>query len=120
MTQTAPRPRRSADEAPDPAEVYLEVQRSAAFRVVRERYRRFVVPACAAFLAWYFGYLLLAVYAPGPMGLRLLGPVNLAMALFFGQFAAAGLITAAYVRDAHRNRDRAALDLRWETQERTR
>jgi uncharacterized membrane protein (DUF485 family) len=130
MTQTAPGPRKNAGsappagrmegEVPDATEVYLEVQRSDEFRLVRASYRRFVGPACAGFLAWYFGYVLLAVYAPGLMGVQVLGPVNLAMVFFFGQFAVVGLITTAYVMDAHRRRDRAALNLRWETQERTR
>ncbi|MGW2632730.1 DUF485 domain-containing protein [Streptomyces chattanoogensis] len=100
-------------------EVYLTVQRSAAFQEVRRRYRRFVVPATAAFLAWYLAYVIAATAAPDLMGHRVTGALNVAMLAGLGQFATTFLLTWAYARHARLHRDRAALDIRWETQELT-
>jgi uncharacterized membrane protein (DUF485 family) len=116
-TQTVPplpKPR-SADHG----DVYLAVQRSAAFREVRRRYRRFVVPATAVFLAWYLAYVTAATVAPHLMAYRVAGALNVAMLAGLGQFATTFLLTWAYARHARLRRDNAALDIRWETQELT-
>ncbi|MFF7447823.1 MULTISPECIES: DUF485 domain-containing protein [unclassified Streptomyces] len=102
------------------ADVYLQVQRSAAFQEVRSRYRRFVVPACLAFFAWYVGYVVAATTAPGLMARPVAGAVNVAMVAGLGQFLTTFLLTWAYARHARLRRDRAALELRWDTQELTR
>ncbi len=102
------------------AEVYLEVQRSAAFQEVRRRYRRFVVPAVAVFLVWYLAYVVTATTAPGLMARPVAGAVNVAMVAGLGQFLTTFLFTWAYARHARLRRDRAALELRWDTQELTR
>ncbi|MFB7030478.1 MULTISPECIES: DUF485 domain-containing protein [unclassified Streptomyces] len=102
------------------AEIYLEVQRSPAFQEVRRRYRRFVFPATLAFLAWYLAYVVAATAAPGLMGRPVAGAVNVAMVAGLGQFLTTFLLTWAYARHARLRRDRAALELRWDTQEMTR
>ncbi|MGX4689393.1 DUF485 domain-containing protein [Streptomyces sp. JNUCC 63] len=102
------------------AEVYLEVQRSAAFQEVRSRYRRFVVPAVAVFFAWYVAYVVTATTAPGFMARPVAGAVNMAMLAGLGQFLSTFLLAWAYARHARLRRDRAALELRWDTQELTR
>ncbi|MFE9833592.1 DUF485 domain-containing protein [Streptomyces sp. NPDC005551] len=102
------------------AEVYLDVQRSAAFQGVRSRYRRFVIPGAALFLTWYVGYVVTATTAPGLMARPVAGAVNVAMLAGLGQFLTTFLLTWAYARHARLRRDRAALDLRWDTQELTR
>ncbi len=109
-----PGPGRSA------AEIYLEVQRSAAFREVRSRYRRFVVPASLAFFTWYLAYVVAATTAHDLMARPVVGAVNVAMVAGLGQFFTTFLLTWAYARHARLRRDRAALDLRWDTQELTR
>ncbi|GAA3157380.1 DUF485 domain-containing protein [Streptomyces echinatus] len=98
-------------------DVYVEVQRSQAFQEVRGRYRRFVVPGTAAFLVWYVGYVVAATTAPGLMARPVAGAVNVAMVAGLGQFLTTFLLTWAYSRHARLRRDRAALDLRWDTQE---
>ncbi|MFJ6442329.1 DUF485 domain-containing protein [Streptomyces sp. NPDC091649] len=108
------------DPAPSAADVYLEVHRSAAFREVRRRYRRFVVPAALAFLLWYLAYVVAATTAPGLMARPVAGAVNVAMLAGLGQFLTTFLLTWAYARHARLRRDRVALDLRWDTQEMTR
>ncbi|SCK48232.1 Uncharacterized membrane protein, DUF485 family [Streptomyces sp. WMMB 714] len=108
-------------EPGDPhAAVYLTVQRSPAFQQVRRRYRRFVLPATAAFLVWYFAYVVTATLAPQLMARPLVGVFNVAMAAGLAQFATTFLLTWAYVRHARLRRDRPALELRWETQDMTR
>ncbi|AMW15554.1 hypothetical protein A4E84_29970 [Streptomyces qaidamensis] len=102
------------------ADVYLEVQRSAAFQEVRRRYRKFVVPASVAFFAWYVGYVVTATTAPELMARPVAGAVNVAMVAGLGQFLSTFLLTWAYARHARLRRDRAALELRWDTQELTR
>ncbi|MFC8509445.1 DUF485 domain-containing protein [Streptomyces sp. NPDC057411] len=110
-------PRQQARSA---AEIYLEVQRSPAFQEVRSRYRRFVFPAAAAFILWYLAYVVAATVAPGLMARPVAGAVNVAMVAGLGQFATTFLLTWAYARHARLRRDRAALELRWDTQEMTR
>ncbi|MEV4879570.1 DUF485 domain-containing protein [Streptomyces cyaneofuscatus] len=105
---------------PSAAEIYLEVHRSAAFREVRRRYRRFVMPAALAFLLWYLAYVVAATTAPDLMARPVAGAVNVAMVAGLGQFLTTFLLTWAYARHARLRRDRAALDLRWDTQEMTR
>lgn len=101
-------------------DVYLEVQRSAAFQEVRSRYRRFVVPAVAGFFLWYVAYVVAATSAPALMARPVAGAVNVAMVAGLGQFLTTFLLTWAYARHARLRRDRAALELRWDTQELTR
>ncbi|WP_432752597.1 DUF485 domain-containing protein [Streptomyces sp. JL2001] len=102
------------------ADIYLEVQRSPAFQEVRSRYRRFVIPASLAFLLWYLAYVVAATAAPGLMARPVAGAVNVAMLAGLGQFLTTFLLTWAYARHARLRRDRAALELRWDTQEMTR
>lgn len=101
------------------AAVYLAVQRSAAFQEVRRRYRRFVLPATALFLLWYFAYVIMSTAAPELMGHQVAGELNVAMLAGLGQFATTFLLTWAYARHARLRRDRVALELRWETQDLT-
>jgi uncharacterized membrane protein (DUF485 family) len=47
---------------------WVAAERSPEFRELIKRKRSFVVPATIFFLAWYFGFIILAGYAPGFMG----------------------------------------------------
>ncbi|NGO70988.1 DUF485 domain-containing protein [Streptomyces boncukensis] len=109
-----------ASASPAHAAVYLTVQRSAAFQQMRRRYRRFVLPATAAFLVWYLAYVTVATSAPALMARPLAGAFNVGMAAGLAQFATTFLLTWAYARHARLRRDRLALELRWETQDMTR
>lgn len=100
-------------------EIYLAVRRSGAFQEVRRRYRRFVVPATLLFLVWYLAYVVAAIAAPGLMARQLIGAFNVAMAAGLGQFVTTFLLAWAYMWHARLRRDRAALEIRWETQELT-
>ncbi|MFE9771612.1 DUF485 domain-containing protein [Streptomyces sp. NPDC005931] len=115
-TAAVPSPR-GEDAAVAAAGVYLEVQRSAAFQEVRSRYRRFVTPTVVAFFVWYVAYVVTATTAPALMGRPVAGAVNVGMLAGLGQFLTTFLLTWAYTRHARLRRDRAALELRWDTQE---
>ncbi|MFE0102614.1 DUF485 domain-containing protein [Streptomyces sp. NPDC059009] len=102
------------------ADIYREVQQSAAFQEVRRRYRRFVVPGVAVFFTWYLTYVVTATTAPGLMARPVSGAVNVAMVAGLAQFLTTFLLTWAYARHARLRRDRAALDLRWSVYEQKR
>jgi uncharacterized membrane protein (DUF485 family) len=107
----------AADEA---AEIYRTVQSSAAFQEIRRSYRAFVFPATGVFLGWYLLYVAAQAAAPGLMRRQVAGPLNVAWVLGLLQFASTFLLTWLYARNARTKRDRAALELRWNTQDRLR
>ncbi|GAA2749046.1 DUF485 domain-containing protein [Kitasatospora cinereorecta] len=102
------------------AGVYREVQAGAAFQAIRSGYRGFVLPATAVFLAWYLLFVVAQAFAPNLMRRQVAGPLNVAWVLGLGQFASTFLLTWLYARNARTKRDRAALDLRWDTQDQLR
>ncbi len=118
--------RRSAEAEVPPTEervggaVYRSVQDSEAFQEIRRGYRSFVFPACAGFLAWYLLFVTAQAFMPDLLGRRIAGPLNVAWALGLGQFASTFLLTWLYARNARTKRDRAALELRWDTQDQLR
>jgi uncharacterized membrane protein (DUF485 family) len=114
-----PQARREEHAAAGRAAVYVEVQHSPAFLQVRDRYRKFAFPAVACFVSWYLLYVVAATTAPGLMGHRVSGELNVAMVAGLAQFATTFLLTWAYARHARLRRDRAALDLRWTLATRT-
>ncbi|MFD7731498.1 DUF485 domain-containing protein [Kitasatospora phosalacinea] len=116
--------RRTAEPAPPEEragrEVYRSVQESDAFQEIRSGYRSFVFPASAGFLTWYLLFVVAQAFAPGLMRQQVAGPLNLAWLLGLGQFASTFLLTWLYARNARTKRDRAALELRWDTQDQLR
>lgn len=96
----------------------LAVHRSTAFREVRRRHRRFVLPAAACLLACQLAHAVAFAAAPGlmartPGG----GPLTVGMAAALAQPAAALVAVRAYLGHARLHRDAAALELRWYTRD---
>jgi uncharacterized membrane protein (DUF485 family) len=91
---------------------YAEVQQSTEFKDLRRRFRRFVFPLTALFLAWYFLYVLLSSFAVGFMSTKVFGEINVGLILGLLQFVSTFVITIAYVRWADRHFDPAAEALR--------
>jgi uncharacterized membrane protein (DUF485 family) len=81
---------------------FADLQRSEEFADLRSRFRRFVFPMTALFLAWYFLYVLLSVYAPVFMSHKVFGNINVGLILGLGQFVSTFVITILYVRWADR------------------
>jgi uncharacterized membrane protein (DUF485 family) len=94
------------------ADAYVRAQQSPEFQELRRSYRGFAFPMTAAFLAWYFLFVLLAVFAPDFMATPVAGNVNVGIVLGLGQFVSTGLITWLYVRHANRNLDPRAEAIR--------
>ena len=88
------------------------VQCSEQFQHLRSTHRSFVFPLAVAFLVWYLLYVVLAIYAPDFMSLKLLGNINLGLVLGLLQFVTTFGITAAYVHFANRRLDPQATALR--------
>ena len=96
---------RPGARAGDEQTTWQEVQDSAEFQAMRRSFRRFVFPMTAAFLIWYFAYVLLAAYATDFFATPVFGNVNVGILFGLGQFVSTALITIAYVRWANRNLD---------------
>ena len=91
-------------EAPDRVAVDANVamQDSPEFAQLRTKFRRFVFPLTALFLAWYFLYVLLSVFAKDFMGTRVAGNVTWGLVLGLLQFVSTFVITMVYARWADR------------------
>ena len=63
----------------NPETDYQRVQNSEEFQALKRRFRRFVFPMTAFFLAWYFLYVLLAAYAHDFMSTKVFGNINIAI-----------------------------------------
>ncbi|MFJ7912738.1 DUF485 domain-containing protein [Kitasatospora sp. NPDC096204] len=115
-------PHAPLDEEPvaDRTEVYRAVQASDTFRQIRRSYRTFVFPITGAFLAWYLLFVAAQAGAPDLMRRTVAGPLNVAWLLGLLQFATTFLLTWLYARNSRTKRDRAALGLRWDTQDQLR
>jgi uncharacterized membrane protein (DUF485 family) len=66
MTQTPAGGAQGADHHPEMD--WEAVERSPEFRELVKRKNAFIIPATIFFLAWYFGFIILAGYAPDFMG----------------------------------------------------
>ena len=62
------------------------MQNSDEFQALKRRFRRFVFPMTAFFLAWYFLYVLLADYAHDFMSTKVWGNITVGLLLGLGQF----------------------------------
>ena len=96
----------------EPETDYQRVQNSAEFQALRRRFRHFVFPMTAFFLAWYFLYVLLAAYAHDFMSTKVWGNINVGLLLGLGQFVSTFAITMIYARWANNRQDRVAERLR--------
>jgi uncharacterized membrane protein (DUF485 family) len=77
--------------------------RSPEFRKLVSKRRAFVVPATAFFLAWYFGFIILAGYAPDFMGETFITEgITVGYALALSQFVMTWGLAAWYLRRADR------------------
>jgi uncharacterized membrane protein (DUF485 family) len=117
--------RAGARSAHQPEIDWEAAERSPEFRQLVRKKRAFVVPATIFFLAWYFGFVILAGYAPDFMGREFLTDgLTVGYALALSQFVMTWGLGAWYLRKADREFDplaeRAAdVALRRDSQERS-
>jgi len=100
------------DTLGQPETDYERVQNSAEFQALRRRFRRFVFPMTAIFLAWYFLYVLLADYAHDFMSQKVWGNITVGLLFGLGQFVSTFAITMIYAHWANTRQDRVAERLR--------
>ena len=74
------------DQAARHDPVYDRLHETAEFTELRRRYRVFVIPATAAFLAWYALYVVMSMWAGDLLGTRIVGNINLALVFGLLQF----------------------------------
>jgi uncharacterized membrane protein (DUF485 family) len=85
---------------------WTAVERSPEFRELVRKKRSFVVPATVFFLAWYFGFIILAGYAPDFMGREFLTDgLTVGYVLALSQFVMTWGLGAWYLRKADREFD---------------
>jgi uncharacterized membrane protein (DUF485 family) len=111
----------SASPAREPRPVTVERERATGYEIVQasrdfqnlqRRHRSFVVPLTIGFLCWYFGFAVLAAFAPGLMAIQVVGHLNVGMCLGLAQFVSTFTITILYARWATRHLDPVTQRLR--------
>ena len=80
-------------------------ERSPEFRALIAKRRSFVLPATIFFLAWYFGFIILAGYAPDFMGESVYEGLTVGYCLALTQFIMVWALAGAYLRKADRDFD---------------
>ena len=97
-----------------PPEAFVEMAETAQFKELQRRFRTFAFPMTAAFLIWYFAYVLMSVYARDFMSTPLPGMqyFNLGHGLGLLQFVTTFLITWLYLRHMNKSIDPLAAELR--------
>ncbi len=91
--------------------VYDELSARPEFAELRHRYRRFVIPATAAFLAWYALYVLMSIFAHDFMSTQVVGNINVALVFGLLQFVTTFALAAVYSRYSNANLDPLARQL---------
>ena len=84
---------------------WMAAERSSEFQQLVKRRRRFVVPATVFFLAWYFGFIVLAGYAPDFMGESVYEGLTVGYLLALTQFVMVWFLGWLYLRKADRDFD---------------
>ena len=80
---------------------WLAAERSSEFRELVRQRRTFVIPATLFFLIWYFGFIVLAGYAPDFMGREFLTDgLTVGYALALTQFLMTWILGWLYLRRA--------------------
>ena len=82
---------------------WVAAERSPEFQELVKKRRAFVLPATVFFLSWYFGFIILAGYAPDFMGREFITDgVTVGYALALSQFVMTWVLGWLYVRRATR------------------
>ena len=88
-----------------PNGVWEETQNSPEFKELRKRFRSFAFPLTAAFLVWYFAYVLLTAFARDFVNTSVVGNINVAFVLGVLQFVTTFVIAWLYERHSSRHLD---------------
>ncbi len=91
---------------------YERIHASPEFAELKGNYLRFVVPMTVGFMVWYLLYVVCSNWAPGLMGTKVLGNVNVALLFGLLQFLTTFGIAFWYSRYSARRMDPLADALR--------
>lgn len=95
---TPPGPSGGHEQAARHDPVYDRLATEPEFLELRRRYRGFVIPATAAFLAWFLLYVVMSTWATDFMAHRLFGNINVALVFGLLQFVTTFAIAYVYSR----------------------
>lgn len=84
---------------------WIKAERSPEFRDLIRKRRAFVLPATIFFLAWYFGFIVLAGYAEDFMGSSVYEGLTVGYVLALTQFVMTWGLAWMYLRRADRDFD---------------
>lgn len=84
---------------------WVRAERSPEFRELIRKRRAFVLPATIFFLAWYFGFVILAGYAEDFMGSSVYEGLTVGYLLALSQFVMTWVLAWMYLRRAERDFD---------------
>jgi uncharacterized membrane protein (DUF485 family) len=90
---------------PDPEIDWDAAADSPEFQELQRKKRSFVVPATVFFLTWYFGFIILAGYAPGFMGESIYEGFTVGYLFALSQFVMVWVLAGWYLRKADREFD---------------
>lgn len=79
-------------------EAYQRIRASDEFVELRRSYRGFVIPMTVAFMAWYFLYVFMCMWAGDFMGQKVFGNINVALISGLLQFVSTFAIALLYSR----------------------
>jgi uncharacterized membrane protein (DUF485 family) len=86
----------------DPEIDWVAAERSPEFRELMTKRRRFVVPCIVFFMVWYFGFVILAGYAPDFMGGSIYEGFTVGYLLALTQFVMVWVLGYLYLRKSER------------------
>ncbi|RYB93786.1 DUF485 domain-containing protein [Nocardioides oleivorans] len=101
----------AAEQATRHDPIYDRLAATPEFAELRRRYRSFVFPATAAFLAWYLLYVILSNWAGGFMDTRVVGHINVALIFGLLQFVTTFGLAWMYARYSQQKLDPLARQL---------
>jgi len=84
---------------------WVAAERSPEFQELIKRKRRFVIPATAFFMAWYFGFIILAGYAPDFMGEQIVDGLTVGYVFALSQFVMVWVLAKWYLNKADKEFD---------------
>ena len=85
---------------------WIAAERSPEFRELEKRKKAFIIPGTIFFLSWYFGFIILAGYAPDFMGKEFLTDgFTVGYLLALSQFVMTWVLGAIYIRKSDREFD---------------
>jgi uncharacterized membrane protein (DUF485 family) len=103
--------RRTGAAPVDESAIYLQVQQTPDFQLLRSRFRRFVFPMTAVFLGWYLLYVIASGWARDFMSKEVIGNINVAYLFGLSQFVSTFLIAWLYERYMNRHVDPRAREI---------